>query len=115
MFDVPTYVDLATPDRSIQYAPELRKTAMIVRARINRSMGSDQFSTYRRSSRIASSHDRSDRPETCHSPGQPRLDDQPTAHVERILGYLTRQWRTGTKANLVGGETAVEVRCWSTW
>jgi len=79
-------------DRSIQLRPRTAENRDIVRARISKSIGSEQFSTYRRSSRIASSHDRSDRPETCHSPGRPGLTTSRRVRRTHNSATLTRQW-----------------------
>ena len=76
-----------------QYAPLRWSTAPKVFTMIKMSPTIDQFSTYERSSRTASFHERSDRPLTCHKPVTPGLTSNLRSIHSRSFDFAP-QWRT---------------------
>ena len=65
------WVTLASRTASRSVGAAAAHDGVAVRSAMRRSSDQDQLSTYCRSSRTVSSHDRSDRPETCQSPVMP--------------------------------------------
>ena len=78
-------IDDGSPSSSplLSMLPTIERPRSSYAARSRDPATSDQFSTYRRSSRTASSHGRSDRPDTCHRPVMPGLTASRRRHIVR--------------------------------